>query len=66
MSEEYPENTFIGALHKAREAFGMALIRIGADIVMKNNDTVKLYIKYGGEMEIIGTVEKTVENKERV
>lgn len=58
MSEQYPEDTFIGSLRKARTVFGMALIRIGAEIVMKNSSKYNLYVKHNGKIELLGELEK--------
>lgn len=61
MKEDYPENTLIGSLMKARIAFGMMLMRAGAEIVMKNSNSYKIYIKHNEKLETIGELIKYAE-----
>lgn len=58
MSSEYPENTFIGSLRKARTQFGLMFIRLGAEIVMSNSESYKLYLKHNGKMKLVGELSK--------
>lgn len=63
--EEYPPNTFLGSLRKARGEIGMALIRIGASIAIKNNEKLKIYMKQGGKVELLGELEKKKSEDEK-
>lgn len=56
---EHPDNTFVGALRKARTEIGFMLIRVGAEIAMKNTDSYKLYLKHNGKLELVGELTKS-------